>query len=306
MSEGHGDPAADVRSFLPRPGEPVEDYAHRLRVLHRDLTLVLEAVERGLAAASASECELPRPSDDPIEIVPVPRAEPQPPDREASPARPRGGAPRVEVMPPASGERGRFDGENDRRAADPPRVEADAAEERFQPDASVPRLQPGASEPRRRPGASDPRLRPGGSDPRVRPGDSDPRVRPGASDPRLQPDEVDPRFQPDEVDPRFQPDEVDPRFQPDEVGPRMRPQERVPRPAPRFPSRPSGAGEDATAREPEWIDRESPAGDGFTPPLFPPYGSAPSSRPAVSPAIAAALLAAWLVVVALLVALLVS
>lgn len=51
MSQGHGDPPADVRAFLPRPGEPVEQYAERLRALHRDLTLVLEAVERGLATA---------------------------------------------------------------------------------------------------------------------------------------------------------------------------------------------------------------------------------------------------------------
>src|SRR4051812_1658873 len=49
MSEGHEEQAADVRSFLPRPGEPVERYADRLRALHRDLTLVLEAAERGLA-----------------------------------------------------------------------------------------------------------------------------------------------------------------------------------------------------------------------------------------------------------------
>ncbi len=39
----------DVRPFLPRPGEPAEAYAARLRALHRDLTVVLEAVERGLA-----------------------------------------------------------------------------------------------------------------------------------------------------------------------------------------------------------------------------------------------------------------
>jgi hypothetical protein len=39
----------DVRPFLPRPGEPAEAYAARLRALHRDLTEVLEAVERSLA-----------------------------------------------------------------------------------------------------------------------------------------------------------------------------------------------------------------------------------------------------------------
>src|SRR5690606_23688600 len=39
--------------FLPRPGEPVEAYAERLRALHRDLSLVLEAVERGVAASRA-------------------------------------------------------------------------------------------------------------------------------------------------------------------------------------------------------------------------------------------------------------
>ena len=55
MSQPHAEPpTADVRSFLPRPGEPVEDYAARLRALHHDLTLVLDAVERGLAAAERS------------------------------------------------------------------------------------------------------------------------------------------------------------------------------------------------------------------------------------------------------------
>ena len=49
MSEHEGESqAADVRSFLPRPGEPVEDYAARLRTLHHDLALAPDAAERGL------------------------------------------------------------------------------------------------------------------------------------------------------------------------------------------------------------------------------------------------------------------
>lgn len=57
MTERHAEPGADVGSFLPRPGEPVGVYAERLRALYRDLTLVLEAVERGLAASARSEEE---------------------------------------------------------------------------------------------------------------------------------------------------------------------------------------------------------------------------------------------------------
>jgi hypothetical protein len=103
MSEPHGEPqAADVRSFLPRPGEPVEDYAARLRALHHDLTLVLDAVERGLAAAERT----PAPKLEPVaaapEPVPAALADPLPePHRSPPPLGPlsasRGGA-RVEVV----------------------------------------------------------------------------------------------------------------------------------------------------------------------------------------------------------------
>ena len=74
MTERHAEPGTDVGSFLPRPGEPVGAYAERLRALHRDLTLVLEAVERGLAASSRPEEEPPAPADwDPATGTPMPR-----------------------------------------------------------------------------------------------------------------------------------------------------------------------------------------------------------------------------------------
>ncbi len=104
MSEPHAEPpAADVRSFLPRPGEPVDDYAARLRALHHDLTLVLEAVERGLAAAAEAEAEAeaaPAPAAEvrplrtsrPLEVATEP-SRPLPP----VPAGPRGSA-RVEIV----------------------------------------------------------------------------------------------------------------------------------------------------------------------------------------------------------------
>ena len=104
MSEPHAEPqAADVRSFLPRPGEPVEEYAARLRALHEDLTLVLDAVERGLAAAEAEPVPLSVPvavpapvaaPREPLEVVPEPHRS-QPPPGPLSP--PRGNA-RVEVV----------------------------------------------------------------------------------------------------------------------------------------------------------------------------------------------------------------
>lgn len=131
MSEGHADPPADVRSFLPRPGEPVEEYAQRLRALHRDLTLVLEAVERGLAAAAAPEdqppmvpAEPPRhePAIEPRTVEVRPRAAPglqeahvAPPTSPLAPPLRGGGGARVEVMPAPTGEDRREGGE-DRRA----------------------------------------------------------------------------------------------------------------------------------------------------------------------------------------------
>ncbi len=96
MSEPQREPpGADVRSFLPRPGEPVEDYAARLRALHHDLSLVLDAVERGLAAA---EAEPPPALVAPLRPAPAaveePHRSPPPPSPEAAS---RGRA-RVEVV----------------------------------------------------------------------------------------------------------------------------------------------------------------------------------------------------------------
>ena len=77
MSEHEGEPqAADVRSFLPRPGEPVEDYAARLRALHHDLTLVLDAVERGLAAAERSPLHEVAAEPEPVAALADPAPEP--------------------------------------------------------------------------------------------------------------------------------------------------------------------------------------------------------------------------------------
>ena len=76
MTERHAEPGTDVGSFLPRPGEPVGAYAQRLRALHRDLTLVLEAVERGLAASAPPEeleADEPPAPWDPASDLPPPR-----------------------------------------------------------------------------------------------------------------------------------------------------------------------------------------------------------------------------------------
>ena len=95
MNEPNAEPqAADVRSFLPRPGEPVDDYAARLRALHHDLTLVLDAVERGLAAAERA----PERAEEPIPLAVAPATEPHRSPPPLSPlAAPRGSA-RVEVI----------------------------------------------------------------------------------------------------------------------------------------------------------------------------------------------------------------
>jgi hypothetical protein len=93
----------------------VEDYAERLRALHRDLTLVLQAVERGLAAAARpEEVEPPVPEGEPIEIVPEPEEAPAPVAEPAPPARTR--MPRVEVLPAPSGEQRRHELGEERRA----------------------------------------------------------------------------------------------------------------------------------------------------------------------------------------------
>jgi hypothetical protein len=94
----------------------VDRYAERLRALHRDLTLVLQAVERGLAAAHPEDVGPPVPAHEPIEIVPSPAEDhaPSPAQRAA----PRSRMPRVEVMPAPSGESRRHDQE-DRRELPP-------------------------------------------------------------------------------------------------------------------------------------------------------------------------------------------
>jgi hypothetical protein len=75
MTERHAEPGADVGSFLPRPGEPVAAYAERLRALHRDLTLMLEAIERGIATSRR-----PEPAEDARPVapgLPVPPSRPR-------------------------------------------------------------------------------------------------------------------------------------------------------------------------------------------------------------------------------------
>ena len=102
-------PVADVRPFLPQPGEPAEAYAARLRALHRDLTLVLDAVERGLAASPPPPpvaeapplAPAPAPDhapevDEPIAIAVEPVL---PLDAPARREPPFSGLPRVEVVP---------------------------------------------------------------------------------------------------------------------------------------------------------------------------------------------------------------
>jgi hypothetical protein len=91
MNERHAQPpTADVRPFLPRPGEPADAYAERLRSLHRDLTLVLDAVERGLSAEPPPEPE-PAPAPVPVHVAPLSSA--------AHGETARGSLPRVEVIP---------------------------------------------------------------------------------------------------------------------------------------------------------------------------------------------------------------
>jgi hypothetical protein len=108
MNKSEAEPhVADVRPFLPRPGEPAEAYAARLRALHRDLTLVLDAVERGLAASPPLEPAVHEPALD-HELEPalagepivVPVADPLPLTTSRRREPPLGAMPRVEVMPP--------------------------------------------------------------------------------------------------------------------------------------------------------------------------------------------------------------
>ena len=100
MNHHDVEPSADVRPFLPQPGEAVETYAHRLRGLHRDLTLVLDAVERGLQDRGAPLKRAPEPEPDPEPPAPVdvPVLEPidlAPPPRVMAPGT---GMARVEVI----------------------------------------------------------------------------------------------------------------------------------------------------------------------------------------------------------------
>lgn len=101
----------------------MDQYAERLRALHRDLTLVLQAVERGLAAAARpEEVGPPVPAHEPIEIVPSPVEDPAP--SVAPRTAPSSRMPRVEVMPAPSGESRRHDQEDRREPpsdAPPPR-----------------------------------------------------------------------------------------------------------------------------------------------------------------------------------------
>ena len=115
----------------------MEEYAQRLRELHRDLTLVLEAVERGLAAAAGeperafepeqrTEPPPPPPRHAPdrsmpgdVRVVPHEAREHTPPGPPPSPLAREGmlglGGARVEVIPAPTGEQGRMEGE-ERRA----------------------------------------------------------------------------------------------------------------------------------------------------------------------------------------------
>ena len=112
MNQREAEPA-DVRPFLPRPGEPVEEYAERLRAMHRDLSVVLQAVERGLQRANPPE-EEPEREREPMAVHASAVSPPAFEARMASAARePSGaalresvpGAPRVEVVTSRAGHR---------------------------------------------------------------------------------------------------------------------------------------------------------------------------------------------------------
>ena len=112
MNQREAEPA-DVRPFLPRPGEPVEEYAERLRAMHRDLSVVLQAVERGLQRANPPE-EEPMPEREPVPVYAAAPSHEHAEARVASAARePSGaalretipGAPRVEVVTSRAGHR---------------------------------------------------------------------------------------------------------------------------------------------------------------------------------------------------------
>lgn len=131
MSEREAEPA-DVRPFLPRPGEPVEDYAERLRAMHRDLSVVLQAVERGLQRAHPPEEEPEalappapeiadlRPEPDEVRVASASRE----PSATALRDGPIPGAPRVEVVTTRSGHRADDD------SVDTPWAEGDFVERR--------------------------------------------------------------------------------------------------------------------------------------------------------------------------------
>jgi hypothetical protein len=154
MNQYDVEPAADVRAFLPRPGEPVEEYASRLRALHRDLTLVLQAVERGLSPGPAAA--EPPPALEPLpgpvtDVVPVPTLEPEPIGDAAAraPASPPG-MPRVEVLPARTSRGG------DDPASTPWAAEADRPHEPYGRRSTDLTATAGAASPERPPAEEPP------------------------------------------------------------------------------------------------------------------------------------------------------
>jgi hypothetical protein len=101
----HEPTGPDVRPFLPRPGEPAEAYAARLRALHRELTGVLEAVERGLEERRRTQPPV-APVPDPAQ-APAPTAGPPPAPPRVETAPPRAEGPGAMPAPPAPPARGR-------------------------------------------------------------------------------------------------------------------------------------------------------------------------------------------------------
>lgn len=144
MSEREAEPA-DIRPFLPRPGEPVEEYAERLRAMHRDLSVVLQAVERGLARGGEPE----RAPAEPVHAVHAAPADGVPAAATAA----RAGMPRVEVMP----SRSRIGHRAGDEAVQTPW--ADAAEPDVEPEPFVDRRQPPSAYDTRQPSSrpDDPR-----------------------------------------------------------------------------------------------------------------------------------------------------
>lgn len=194
MSERHTGPTADVRAFLPRRGEPVEEYVERLRALHRDLTLVLQAVERGLAASTEPEATRP-PAAPPAHNGPptaddeslladahLHAAEPHHASVSRLLQQARGG-PRVEVVPSSAGPQRRDVGEARRRPRapgddDPAARDPDSARSAFPARPSGRRGQAAETPPARveRPVPGPAGLRPDEPERRAAPAVPHPRV----------------------------------------------------------------------------------------------------------------------------------